>query len=130
MIIIPVEIVRLEMDDFDVRANTAHIIVHYVADKPHRLEKTIQPENTEALAGSLLTEIRASAKKENAQRAVDEEDFLIIKFVLDEEELERRVKAFLDRVAGRVKGLRQTRVATGYLDKLNSSKKLVVEFSS
>ena len=128
MIVVTIELKKMEMDDFDVRANTAHIILYYTANAPRELAKTIHPDNTETLARSLLAEIRAQTKKENVRRALEEEDFLIIKFAVEEEELERKVKAFLDRVTDRLKNLRQTRVGAGYLDKLNSSKKLVVEF--
>ena len=128
MIVVTIELKRMEMDDFDVRTGTAHIILSYIADAPRELAKTIHPDNTETLARSLLAEIRAQTKKENVRRALEEEDFLIIKFAFEEEELERKVKAFLDRVTDRLKNLRQTRVGAGYLDKLNSSKKLVVEF--
>ncbi len=129
MIIVPISIYKMEMNDFDVRTNTAHLAFQYNDGVNRVLEKKLVMENTESLAGTLLTELRDTAKKNNMERAREEEDFLIIKFAVEEEESERRIKAFLDRAADRIKGLRQTRVATGYLDRLSNSKKLSIDFN-
>ncbi len=123
MISINIKVTKMEMTDFDQKKYLGMINIHYNDGSEKVISKVMKLDNCEDLAYSLLLEIRDSVKKENASKAQEDGDFLFVKFDLEEEELVKRMKAFLERANDRIKGMRQYRQAEGYLDKLNASKR-------
>ncbi len=126
MIIVNVIPKKIELVDFNIKDNSAEFNIYFNDGLDRKVSLSRVLNDSEALSEQMVTEMRSLAKKNNMGLTGDWDEILVIRMD-KEDESTRKLMGFFDRVRERMKDIKQTRSATGFLDKVHRSKMLVVD---
>lgn len=126
MIIVNVIPKKIELVDFNIKDNSAEFNLYFNDGIDRKVSLSRVLNNAEALSEQMVTEMRSLAKKNNMGLTGDWDEILVIRMD-NEDESTRKMMGFFDRVKERMKDIKTTRSAAGFLDKVHRSKMLVVD---
>jgi len=128
MIVITITPIKAELIDFSVKEETAEMQVTFRDESDeHVFSIKNRVADTEELAEKVVLEMRKIVKKFHTPETDQYEEILAIR-VHDEETVIKRLKLFFDKVKEKIKEVRMTKSANGYLDTLSRAKKLELYF--
>lgn len=126
MIIVNVIPQKIELVDFNIKDGAAEFNLYFNDGIDRKVSLSRALDDTEALAEQMISEMRSLAKKNNMGLTGDWDEVLVIKLEKEDDSV-RKMMGFFDRVKERMKDIKMTRSATGFLDKVHRSKLLIVE---
>jgi DNA helicase IV len=126
MIIVNVIPKKIELVDFNIKDNSAEFNLYFNDGLDRKVSLSRVLNDSEALSEQMVTEMRSLAKKNNMGLTGDWDEILVIRMD-KEDESTRKLMGFFDRIRERMKDIKLTRSAAGFLDKVHKSKMLVVE---
>jgi len=126
MIIVNVIPQKIELVDFNIKDNSAEFNLYFNDGLDRKVSLSRVLNDSEALSEQIVTEMRSLAKKNNMGLTGDWDEILVIRMD-KEDESTRKLMGFFDRIKERMKDIKTTRSAAGFLDKVHRSKMLVVD---
>ncbi len=126
MIIVNVIPQKIELVDFNIKDNSAEFNLYFNDGLDRKVSLSRALNDSEALSEQMVTEMRSLAKKNNMGLTGDWDEILVIRMD-KEDESTRKLMGFFDRIKERMKDIKTTRSAAGFLDKVHRSKMLVVD---
>ena len=126
MIIVNVIPKKIELVDFNIKDNSAEFNIYFNDGLDRKVSLSRVLNDSEALSEQMVTEMRSLAKKNNMGLTGDWDEILVIRMD-KEDESTRKLMGFFDRIKERMKDIKTTRSAAGFLDKVHRSKMLVVD---
>jgi len=126
MIIINIKPLKIELVDFNFKENTVEFNVYFNDGLERRISFKKPLINPEELSEKIISEIRMYSKKTNMNLIDDWDEIMVVK-VENEENVINKMQRFFEKVMERMKDVKLLKTADGYLDKITTAKKLVME---
>lgn len=126
MIIINIKPQKIELVDFNFKDNSAEFNIYFNDGFDRKISFKRAIQNPTELSENIMAEIRMHAKKANMNLLDDWDEIMALR-VEREEEAINKMSRFFEKVLERMKDIRQLRTADGFLDKITTAKKLVIE---